>query len=188
MEVNQNSKATVESDIISWNSHLGENHLLQWQRFPVTTASQHLLPWRIPRRVGTQCVACIYWAKDPRGPPHHLVSPPRGAVGGRAELSWAWSAGNVVFSLAATLFTERIPRHNEEMLEINQSRWQHSSKFNCFCPAARRSERFLVVSVYKHVVRELLHRKTQTAWVYVTRCHGKESKSVTVSHQTDSWI
>lgn len=40
----------------------------------------------------------------------------------RAELSRAWSAGNVVFSLAASLFTEEIPPHNEEMLEINQPR------------------------------------------------------------------
>lgn len=67
-----------------------------------------------------------------------------------AELSWAWSAGNVVFSLAAALFTERIPRHNEEMLEINQSHCQHRGKFN-----SESSERFLVVSIYKHVVREL---------------------------------
>lgn len=28
--------------------------------FPVTTASQHLLLWGIPRRVGTQFVAGIY--------------------------------------------------------------------------------------------------------------------------------
>lgn len=40
----------------------------------------------------------------------------------RAELSRAWSAANVVFSLAASLFTEEIPPHNEEMLEINQPR------------------------------------------------------------------
>lgn len=71
MEVNQNSKAMVPGDIMSWNSHLGENHLLQWQ---------HFWSWPLPNTcypgVGTQCVACIYWAKDPRGPPHHLVSPP----------------------------------------------------------------------------------------------------------------
>lgn len=186
MEVNQNSKAGN-----SWRWHYELKFTFGWKSFaPVTTLSGHdSFPTLGDSQARRHTMCCLYSLSQrspwPSSPPCFA---PREAVGGRAELSWAWSAGNVVFSLAATLFTERIPRHNEEMLEINQSHCQHRSKFNGFCPAAESSERFLVVSIYKHVVGELLHWKTKTVWVYVTRCRGEESKSVTVSSQTDLWI